>query len=437
MVYVGIAIAIPVFAVLVSGFSPFQSKEPTVDPEVVAQNKADQIARLEKYGVKAEYVEEVRETKAPPIVERGKPYQMVQDDTIKEIEESGKFGAIAAVFVKEVSKPAGLVLALLGLLSFGYLIRETFRLDRIPRERMIAALVLIFFQMLFFAFFEQAGSSLNNFADRNVDRVASERIVTEDMVGQSVRLQPTQEQLGYDRAGEAFTISALDELREDLKEHTDFDIEWTLTESNVGMTIAERNSELPATVLQAINPTYILLLALLFNILWAFLRKAGLDFNAAVKFAMGLVQLGLGFGAIWLGAQMSNERGMVSLIWLLLGYLLQTTGELCLSPVGLSAMTKLSPARLVSTLMGAWFLATAFSQYLAAIISQFTGVKSEGGNGDLPIPSETVHVYGDVFGTVALTAIASGVVCLAVSPILGKWMHPEDTDGESEPESEA
>ncbi len=69
---------------------------------------------------------------------------------------------------------------------------------------------------------------------------------------------------------------------------------------------------------------------------------------------------------------------MVALIWLLLGYLLQTLGELCLSPVGLSMIVKLTPLRLVSTVMGGWFLATAFSQYLAAIISQFTGV-SHGG----------------------------------------------------------
>ena len=93
-----------------------------------------------------------------------------------------------------------------------------------------------------------------------------------------------------------------------------------------------------------------------------------------MKFALGLLQLGLGFLAFWYGAQTADQRGMVSIIWLVVGYWLQTTGELCLSPVGLSTMTKLSPKVLVSTLMGAWFLATAFSQYLAAIISQFTGV---------------------------------------------------------------
>ena len=81
-----------------------------------------------------------------------------------------------------------------------------------------------------------------------------------------------------------------------------------------------------------------------------------------MKFALGLLQLGLGFGALWYGAQKADARGMVAVSWLLLGYLLHTTGELCLSPVGLSMVTKLSPRRLVSTVMGAWFLATAFSR---------------------------------------------------------------------------
>ena len=87
-------------------------------------------------------------------------------------------------------------------------------------------------------------------------------------------------------------------------------------------------------------------------------------------------------------------------------------------------ITKLSPAHLVSTAMGSWFLATAFSQYLAAIISQFTGVQHEGGGGAMiPAPIETVNVYGDVFGTIALWAIGSGVLCLLISPILKSWMH--------------
>jgi POT family proton-dependent oligopeptide transporter len=145
-----------------------------------------------------------------------------------------------------------------------------------------------------------------------------------------------------------------------------------------------------------------------------------------VKFSLGLLQLGLGFGAFWYGAQVANERGMVAVVWLLLGYLLQTTGELCLSPVGLSMVTKLSPRRIVSTVMGAWFLATAFSNLLAGRIAQLTGIEVEGDAAQVvPPPVETVHLYGDVFGQIAVIAIISALICFALSPLLKKWMHPE------------
>ncbi|MEZ6061009.1 MAG: hypothetical protein R3C19_11655 [Planctomycetaceae bacterium] len=111
---------------------------------------------------------------------------------------------------------------------------------------------------------------------------------------------------------------------------------------------------------------------------------------------------------------------------MLLGYALHTTGELCLSPVGLSMITRLSPKVLVSTLMGAWFLATAFSQYLAAIISQFTGASHGGGEeSTIPLPSESVKVYGDVFGHIAIAALICGGVCLMLAPLLKRWTHPE------------
>jgi POT family proton-dependent oligopeptide transporter len=110
--------------------------------------------------------------------------------------------------------------------------------------------------------------------------------------------------------------------------------------------------------------------------------------------------------------------------WLLLGYLLHTTGELCISPVGLSMVTKLSPVRMVATVMGGWFLATAFSNYLAGLIAQLTGVSGEGGEeGAVPPPSETLSAYGDVFFTIAIAAVVSAVLVGALSPILKKWMH--------------
>ncbi|EMI20937.1 TGF-beta receptor, type I/II extracellular region, partial [Rhodopirellula maiorica SM1] len=144
MVYLGTLIAIPVLTLLVSGFSP--------------------------------------------LTDDGKSVQLIPDETINSVTgdippdasaTSKAVRSIAAVFLKEVSKPAGLVLTVIGIIAFGYLIIQTFKLDQIPRQRMIVALVLIFFQMLFFAFFEQAGSSVNLFTDRNVDRVVETEVVTE------------------------------------------------------------------------------------------------------------------------------------------------------------------------------------------------------------------------------------------------------------------
>ena len=179
------------------------------------------------------------------------------------------------------------------------------------------------------------------------------------------------------------------------------------------------------------NAVFILILGLPFTALWYVLARRRWEPSTTVKFSLGILQVGLGFVAFWYGARTADERGIVALSWLILGYLLHTTGELCLSPVGLSMVTKLSPKRLVSTVMGAWFLATAFAQMLASIIAQFAGV-TEGSGEELvvPAPIETVHVYGNVFGQVAIIAIISAAVCFLMAPILNRWMHPEvDGDG--------
>ncbi|MEM7387534.1 MAG: hypothetical protein AAF514_21565, partial [Verrucomicrobiota bacterium] len=434
-IYLGIALAIPTFALLVSGFSPFT--QPPVDeatglPVPVPTNEermATKMNQLEKFEVEPGIITAVREKGIDgEFKQHGKPFQLIPDDVIERVQGDSFIGNMAGIFLEEISKPAGLVLTILGLLAFGYLLKETFRLDRIPRQRMMAALVLIFFQMLFFAFFEQAGSSVNNFTDRNIDRVGESETVSTDMVGQTVRLEPTQAQLGYERNGEVFTLSDLDALRKVVYETPgvdNIDIAWTFTENNVGMGIAKRLDELPASIFQSFNSVFILIFALALNWLWRTLSKRSLDPPAPVKFGLGLIQLGLGFGAFWLGAQNCNSLGMVTITWLTLGILLQTTGELFLSPVGLSAMTKLSPKALVSTLMGAWFLATAFSQYLAGIISQFTSVDSSQSSGDFPTPNETVNIYGDVFGNIALAAIVCGGLCMLLSPILNRWMHAD------------
>ncbi|NUQ66521.1 MAG: hypothetical protein HUU20_29005, partial [Pirellulales bacterium] len=292
-------------------------------------------------------------------------------------------------------------------------------------QRMFVVLVLMFFSMLFWAFFEHAGSSVNNFTDRNVDRVFEQRTITANEIGTTILIQPTQEQLGYRNGPNLFTLSDLDRLR-DRNKAPDFEIEWKVTEENLGMGVANRVHEIPASIFQSVNPVYILIFGLVFTMLWAGLSRIRLEPSTPVKFSLGLLQLGLGFGAFWYGAVHADERGMVGLEWLFLGYLLHTTGELCLSPVGLSMVTRLSPSYLVATVMGVWFLAMAYSQFLAAIIAQFTGVSHEAGTEPtIPPPSQTVDLYGDVFGKIAVAAMISTLICFALSPLLKRWMHSE------------
>lgn len=381
-VYLGALASVPVFGLLVSGFAPLRSS--------------------------------------------GTPYVLFSQSTIQALHQSkGALSQIAAVVLEEISKPAGLVLLATGVGALVYLAIGMARLPKIPRERLLVALILTFFSMLFWSFFEQAGSSLNNFTDRNVDRVSEQRVITAAEFGTSVRLQPTQKQAGYHNGTELFTLHELDELRASHKDTPDFEIDWKVAPDNAGMGIARRSDELPASVFQSVNAVFILLLGLVFSALWSALGTRGLEPSTPFKFALGLLQLGLGFGAVWYGAEHADARGMVAISWLLLAYLLHTTGELCLSPVGLSMVTRLSPVHLVSTMMGTWFLASAFSQYLASIISQFTNSGGEGGDATAAIPAHTVHVYGDVFGKIALAAMVSALLCFALVPLLKRWMHGE------------
>ncbi|MCR4413149.1 MAG: oligopeptide:H+ symporter [Thermoguttaceae bacterium] len=414
-----------------------------------------------------------------PLSGNNRPMTLISEETVKGFQTSqSPLLRVFAVVLEETSRPAGLVLVLSGLIAAAYIFYETFRLDTIPRQRMYVVLILTFFSMLFWSFFEQAGSSVNNFTDRNVDRVVEARTISAQDVGQSIvfrvpvkTTEPalrdlpllTQEQIGHrngdqamkdqiakairrvaaqrqlkpeeadklvEAAGkyEVLTMTALAMLRDAAsvegagpEQQT---VRWVVVSENVGMGVG--GAEIPASSFQAANPVYILLFGLVFSALWSYLGARGLEPSTTFKFALGLLQLGLGFVAFWYAARTADPRGMTAMAWLFLGYLLHTTGELCLSPVGLSMVTKLSPSRLVSTVMGVWFLATAFSQLLAAIIAQFTGVThGDGGGAVIPPPSETCHVYGEVFGKIALGAIASAAICFALAPVLNRWMHPE------------
>jgi POT family proton-dependent oligopeptide transporter len=202
-------------------------------------------------------------------------------------------------------------------------------------------------------------------------------------------------------------------------------VTFTADEGDATQGLVVGGDEIKASVFQAANPTFILLFGPVFSWLWGVLGRR--DPSPGVKFALGLAQCAAGFGCLWLGAKSADANGMVAISWLLLGYLLHTTGELCLSPVGLSLVTKIAPPRVVSTIMGAWFLATAFSHLLAAGIAKMTGVQDDG-SGVVPPPLETVGTYGEVFGMIGIAAGASALVVLVLSPWLTRMMALDATD---------
>ncbi len=178
-------------------------------------------------------------------------------------------------------------------------------LDSTERKRMAVILFLFIGCMLFWAGFEQTGASLNLFAERYVDR----------------------------------TIGWLNG--------------W----------------EIPTTWFQSFNSLFILIFAVPFSMLWVGLAKRNLDPSAPAKFGLGLIMLGLGFLFMVWAANIVSDGGKAMPYLLILTYLLHTYGELCLSPVGLSYVTKLAPARFVSQMMGVWFLATSLGNLSAGLLS--------------------------------------------------------------------
>jgi POT family proton-dependent oligopeptide transporter len=164
----------------------------------------------------------------------------------------------------------------------------------------------------------------------------------------------------------------------------------------------------PASWYQAVPPIFVILLAPLFGWLWIVLDRRDRDPSAATKLGLGLLQLGLSFIVMMLAAQLAAHSGQKVLpTWLIATYFLQTTGELCLSPIGLSNVTKLAPVRYVGQMMGTWFLATALGNLAAGVI---------GGE----IGSGTIDAMPARFLWMALIGGGAGVAMLLIAIVLRK-----------------
>ena len=172
----------------------------------------------------------------------------------------------------------------------------------------------------------------------------------------------------------------------------------------------------PASLFQSINPIYIILLAPLFSWLWIALGRKGWEPSAPAKFALALLQVGAGFLVFVWGAEAFGvgPEAKTAVLFVFLLYLLHTTGELCLSPVGLSAMNRLAPTYMASLIMGAWFYMTAVGNFVAGKIGEATG----GHDGEM-----TKEATLSVYNTIGWWTMGIGLVVLALSPFVKKWMH--------------
>jgi POT family proton-dependent oligopeptide transporter len=250
-----------------------------------------------------------------------------------------------------------------------------FTLKREERDRMIVACVLTCFSVVFFTLFEQAGSSLTLYADRNTDLVI---------------LAP-------------FRV---------------FDHDINL----FGLIIpAVWGYVMPAGQVQIFNPLFIVAFAPLFTMTWNWLNKRNAEPNVPVKFAIGLILVGLGFLALVFGSKFHGADFRVPLFWLVFAYYLHSMGELCLSPVGLSAVSKLSIPKLVGMMFGVWLMASAVAQYVGGIVAQFASTETVGGK--VLNPEVSLHTYMGVFQTIGIAGIIAGVVAILLSPILKRGMH--------------
>lgn len=244
-----------------------------------------------------------------------------------------------------------LFMYIIGPLTLVYLGWEMRKFTAQENKRLGAALVFIFFSILFWAFFEQAGGSLSLFALNN------------------------------------------------------------LNHSLLGIPMD------PNVVNNSSNSLFVIIFAPLVGLLWVWLSKRKLEPNSVVKFGLGFLLLGVAFYAFYATVFFADADGMTSLDIFTLGYFVITFGELCLSPIGLSLMTKLSPGSIQGLMMGMWFLASAYGQYVAGLLG--AGMSSADPNATNAVK---LHAYTDGYMQLGLYALVAGLVLLAISPFVRKLM---------------
>ncbi|HRN40594.1 MAG TPA: peptide MFS transporter [Vicingus sp.] len=281
----------------------------------------------------------------------------------------------------------------------------------VVKDRLLVIGILAFFTIFFWWAFEQAGSSMTIFAKDFTERTLTG---SGSLIFKWVNTLLTIIPLGvitvvlgmlFYKTVKKYPISVV-------ALGLSFAFIWYIAIWMLMKEFDSESAEIPASWFGVLNSLFIIIFAPLFSKLWE------TKFNPApsVKFAMGLILLGLGFGILAFGASaipQGAEAGAVrvSLVWLVLAYLLHTLGELVLSPVGLSYVSKLAPARLVGMMFGLWFTASAIANFLGGITASFIDKISE---------AYSLSVFFLIFTAIPILA---GLILISITPIIKKKMH--------------
>lgn len=299
------------------------------------------------------------------------------------------------------------VTVLIALVLFLYLvISRIFRYTRIVRDRMIAFIVFAFFTVFFWMSFEQGATSLILFARDNVDRVLTgSTAVVFNIFNTLLTVIPLLiityvlyllwKKTFSKIPGSNIVLAVC------------FIAMWGVVGWMLKREFSQDMSEITVSWFSVLNSFFIIAFASFFSKWW----DSKYNPSAAGKYALGLITMGLGFGLLAFGAYGITEGVKVSMIWLILAYLLHTLGELCLSPVGLSYVSKLVPARMIALMFGMWYLAVAIGNKAAAIFGgQIENITKE-------------YSLSTFFLIFTIVPIGAGILVYLLNPVLNRLMH--------------
>lgn len=299
------------------------------------------------------------------------------------------------------------VMIFVGLLVFiGLVFSRLWRYDKVVRDRMIAVIIFAFFTIFFWMSFEQAASSLVLFARDSVDRsLEGPSLAVFNTINTLLTIVPLIfiSWVLWILAKKTWARAKMTNIVLGLT----FLIVWAVAIWMLSNEFSKEASEIDPSWFSILNSFFIIAFASSVSKIW----DSKYNPPAAFKYGLGLIIMALGFGLLAYGSYGMTEGMKVSMVWLILAYLFHTLGELCLSPVGLSYVSKLVPARMIAFMFGMWYLAIAIGNKLAGLL---------GGQIDNITEAYSLSTFFLIFTVVPIVA---GLIVIALNPVLKKLMH--------------